>query len=73
MLLQFDKVSANRGNKLALKPVSFFSCRWPKHGITGSNDAGKSTLLKLMARQLYLAANDHSELKMLGHDRWSIW
>jgi iron complex transport system ATP-binding protein len=72
-LLELEHVTVLRGGRVALDDVSL-TVRAAEHmAILGPNGCGKSTLIKLITRELYPLARERSSLKILGRERWNVF
>jgi iron complex transport system ATP-binding protein len=41
--------------------------------ILGPNGCGKTTLLKVVNREIYPVKDDHSSVRILGRSNWNVW
>lgn len=73
-LIEFENVSVQRGDRMALDSVSLAIAQGEHAAILGPNGSGKSTFIKLISRELYprLKAEPWS-LRILGRDRWHLF
>jgi iron complex transport system ATP-binding protein len=73
-LLDFQNVTVERGERVALDRVTLSIAQGEHAAILGPNGSGKSTLIKVMSRELYprLKAEPWS-LRILGRDRWRLF
>jgi iron complex transport system ATP-binding protein len=73
-LLDFQNVTVQRGARTALDRVTLRIGQGEHAAILGPNGCGKSTLIKVISRELYprLKAEPWS-LRILGRDRWHLF
>jgi iron complex transport system ATP-binding protein len=72
-LLDLQKVSVMRGEKVVLKNFSLL-IRGDEHiAILGPNGCGKSTLIKTITRECYPVAQEGSSMTILGQERWDVF
>lgn len=70
-LLELENVSVRRGSRLALDRVSLTLRQGENVAILGPNGCGKSTLVKLIDRELYPLA-DGGRMRIMGRERWNV-
>ncbi len=72
-LLDFERVSVRRGERLALDEFTLRVGRGEHVAILGPNGCGKSTLLKTIMRECYPLAEPGSRLRLLGRECWNVF
>jgi iron complex transport system ATP-binding protein len=72
-LLELEKVSVMRGERVALRDVSLQVAAGEHVCILGPNGCGKSTLIKTITRECYPLAREGSWMRILGAERWDIF
>lgn len=73
-LIDFRKVSVNRGPKTVLKEIQLYIRRGEHLAIIGPNGSGKSTLIKTITRELYpVQGIPRQRFHILGHDAWNVF
>jgi iron complex transport system ATP-binding protein len=70
-LLHLDDVSVIRGGRSALDRVTLKIEQGENVAVLGPNGCGKSTLVKLIDRELYPKAGQGS-MRILGRQRWNV-
>lgn len=70
-LLELENVTVVRGGRRALDGINLTIPAGQNVAILGPNGCGKSTLVKLIDRELYPRANEGS-LRILGRERWLV-
>ncbi|MEO8372278.1 MAG: ATP-binding cassette domain-containing protein, partial [Candidatus Solibacter sp.] len=73
-LIELENVSVRRDERLALDSVTLSIAQGEHVAILGPNGCGKSTLIKLISRDLYpvLKAEPWS-LRILGREKWRLF
>ncbi|WP_226467193.1 ABC transporter ATP-binding protein [Luteimonas panaciterrae] len=73
-LIELDHASVMRGARLALRDVSLRIPLGRHTAILGPNGCGKSTLIKLITRELYPLAHDDGRhaVRILGMHLWDV-
>lgn len=74
MLIDFNNITVQRGERIALDGVTLAIAEGEHAAILGPNGSGKSTLIKLIARELFprqKAAPWHA--RILGRERWNLF
>lgn len=73
-LLEFDQASVVRGEHQVLHALSLRIDLGEHCAILGPNGCGKSTLIKLITRELYPLArtDDIAPVRLLGRERWQL-
>ncbi|AIE83583.1 ABC transporter, ATP-binding protein [Fimbriimonas ginsengisoli Gsoil 348] len=69
--MEMRDVTVVRDGRIALDSVSLTIERGENVAILGPNGCGKSTLVKLIDRELYPRA-DHGSMRILGRQRWNV-
>ena len=72
-LIEFDNVSIQRENTMALRNVSFTIDAGEHIAILGPNGCGKSTLIKAITRECYPRFPDESRVRMWGDEIWTLF
>src|SRR5262245_3057110 len=71
-LIEFQRVTVNRGQTVALTDISLQIGVGEHVAILGPNGCGKSTLIKTMTRECYPQIADGSSVRILGEQRWNV-
>src|SRR5579884_1610287 len=72
-LLELKHVTILRGECAALDDVTLTIGQGEHVCILGPNGCGKSTLIKLLTRELYPLAREGSSIAILGRERWNVF
>ncbi|HZU42758.1 MAG TPA: ATP-binding cassette domain-containing protein [Terriglobales bacterium] len=72
-LLELKHVTILRGECAALDDVTLTIGQGEHVCILGPNGCGKSTLIKLLTRELYPLAREGSSIAILGRERWNAF
>jgi iron complex transport system ATP-binding protein len=72
-LIEFTRVSVQRGDTIALNDVSLSIGLGEHVAILGPNGCGKSTLIKAITRECYPLLREKSSVMILGRDRWNVF
>src|ERR1700736_5588914 len=72
-LLDLQKVSVMRGEKVVLKNFSLLIRGDERLAILGPNGCGKSTLIKTITRECYPLDQEGSSMTILGQERWDVF
>lgn len=72
-LIEFDNVSIQRENTMALRNVSFTIDAGEHIAILGPNGCGKSTLIKAITRECYPRFPDESRVRLWGDEIWTLF
>jgi iron complex transport system ATP-binding protein len=72
-LIELQRVSVMRGDKMALCDVSLRIGVGEHVAILGPNGCGKSTLIKTITRECYPLARAESRMAIFGQERWNIF
>jgi iron complex transport system ATP-binding protein len=72
-LLDFHNLRVMRGQKIALNDFSLRVGADEHIAILGPNGCGKSTLIKIIARECYPVARPESSMSILGEDTWDVF
>lgn len=72
-LIEFTRVSVQRGETIALNEVSLSIGLGEHVAILGPNGCGKSTLIKAITRECYPLLRKGSSVTILGRDRWNVF
>ena len=70
-LLELQNVTVSRGGRHVLSGLNLVIETGENVAILGPNGCGKSTLVKLICRELYAKPGGHC--RILGKDRWNVW
>lgn len=71
-LLEIDDVSVVRGDAVLLDRISLSIAQGQNTAILGRNGAGKSSLVKLIAREIYPAGGKEG-VRIFGQTRWDVF
>src|SRR5258708_16051706 len=72
-LIQFDNVSIQRDNTMALRNVGFSIDEGEHIAILGPNGCGKSTLIKAITRECYPRFPLESRVRLWGDEIWTLF
>jgi iron complex transport system ATP-binding protein len=73
-LIELENVTVRRDERVALDGVTLTIGQGEHVAILGPNGCGKSTLIKLISRDLYPVMKDEPwALRILGRDRWRLF
>jgi iron complex transport system ATP-binding protein len=73
-LIEFQNVTVQRGDRIVLDGVTLSIAQGEHAAILGPNGCGKSTLVKLISRELYPRQKAEPwSLRILGRDRWHLF
>jgi len=72
-LIEFDNVSVQRENTMALHNVTFSIAEGEHVAILGPNGCGKSTLIKTITRECYPRFPLESKVRMWGDEIWTLF
>ncbi len=72
-LLEMEKVSVYRSDRLVFDRVSLSLSYGEQTAILGPNGSGKSTLLKLLSGEVHPVPDESSTFRLCGLERWSVW
>jgi iron complex transport system ATP-binding protein len=70
-LIEFENVSVQRENTMALRGVTFSVDAGEHAAILGSNGSGKSTLIKVITRECY--SRQPGLVRIWGEERWGLF
>jgi len=71
-LLELENISVMRGERLVLDGFSLVLERTRHTAILGPNGCGKSTLIKMLTRELYPLYREDTRVRILGRERWNV-
>jgi iron complex transport system ATP-binding protein len=71
-LLELENITVPRGERAVLDRFSLTLRRGQHTAILGPNGCGKSTLIKLLTRELYPLYRPETKLRILGEERWHV-
>src|SRR5215467_8460515 len=71
-LIEFKKITVMRGQTAALDGVSLSIGVGEHVAILGPNGCGKSTLIKTITRECYPVYEEHSTVRIFGHEQWNV-
>jgi iron complex transport system ATP-binding protein len=72
-LLEMKNVTVMRGERAALRGLTLRVEQGEHVCILGPNGCGKSTLIKTITRECYPLAQEDSQMRILGRERWDIF
>jgi len=72
-LLEFENVSVQRENTMALHGVTFSIDAGEHAAILGPNGSGKSTLIKIVTRECYPRFPESSRVRIWGQETWGLF
>ena len=73
-LLDFQNVTVQRGERIALDSITLRIAQGEHVAILGPNGCGKSTLIKVISRELYPRLKPEPwTLRIMGRDRWHLF
>ncbi len=72
-LLEFENVSVQRENTMALRDVTFSIDAGEHAAILGPNGSGKSTLIKIVTRECYPRFPESSRVRIWGRETWGLF
>jgi iron complex transport system ATP-binding protein len=73
-LIELHNVTVQRGERIVLDGVSLSIAQGEHAAILGPNGCGKSTLIKLISRELYPRLKPEPwSLRILGQERWRLF
>lgn len=72
-LIDFERVSVMRGDKVVLSELSFRIGVGEHVAILGPNGCGKSTLIKTITRECYPLQREGSRMSIFGRDTWNVF
>src|SRR5450432_3527785 len=73
-LIDFQNITVKRGGRPVLDEFTLRIAQGEHAAILGPNGCGKSTLIKLIARELYPQQKTEPwSLQILGRDRWHLF
>jgi len=72
-LVEIRNATIYRGNNCVYENLDFCIGQNEQVAILGPNGCGKTTLLKVINREIYPVANRGSSIRILGKDRWNVW
>jgi iron complex transport system ATP-binding protein len=73
LLIDFENVFVQRGQRFALSHLSLRIGTGEHVAILGPNGSGKSTLLKLLTRECYPLLRPETRLRILDQENWNIF
>ena len=72
ILLELENISVMRGERLVLDGFSLRLERGRHTAILGPNGCGKSTLIKMLTRELYPLYREDARVRIFGQERWNV-
>jgi len=73
-LIDFQNVTIQRGDRTVLHDITLSIAQGEHVALLGPNGCGKSTLMKVISRELYPKLKDEPwSLQILGRDRWHLF
>jgi len=71
-LIEFKSITVMRGRTVAVDDLSLKIGVGEHLAILGPNGCGKSTLIKAITRECYPVYEEHSIVRIFGHERWNV-
>src|SRR5215471_11688509 len=71
-LIEFKNITVMRGRTIAVDRVSLTIGVGEHVAILGPNGCGKSTLIKAITRECYPVYEEHSTVRIFGHEVWNV-
>jgi iron complex transport system ATP-binding protein len=72
-IIEIKNATIYRGGTEVFRDLSLEISVGSHTAVLGPNGACKSTLLKLLSRELYPVRRDGSYVRLFGQERWSVW
>lgn len=72
-LIEFHNATIWRGATRVFERFSISIAQHERVAILGPNGCGKTTLLKVINRELYPVVAEDSWVRILGRERWNVW
>ena len=72
-LIDICRATIWRGSTCVFRDFTLSIAQHEQVAILGPNAAGKTTLLKLVNREIYPVAKHDSWVRILGRDNWNVW
>jgi iron complex transport system ATP-binding protein len=73
-LIDFRNVSVQRGDRVVMHDVTLSIAQGENVALLGPNGCGKSTLIKVISRELYPKLKDEPwSLEIMGRERWHLF
>jgi len=73
-LIELENISVRRDERVALDSITLSIAQGEHVAILGPNGCGKSTLIKLISRDLYpVLKKEPSSLRIMGRDMWNLF
>jgi iron complex transport system ATP-binding protein len=72
-LIEMEKVSVQRGEKIALDALSLTIGVGEHVAILGPNGCGKSTLIRTINREFYPLQRAETKMRLHGRETWNVW
>jgi len=72
-IIEMKNITVFRGETQVFDGLTLEITKGCNTAILGPNGVGKSTLLKLLTREIYPAEGDDSYIRVLGRELWNVW
>ena len=72
-LIEIRNATIYRGKNCVYEGLNFSIGQNEQAAILGPNGCGKTTLLKVINREIYPVASEGSFVRILGKSRWNVW
>ena len=72
-LIEIQNATIYRGNNRVFMNFDLSIAQHSQVAILGPNGCGKTTLLKVLNREIYPVADGNSSVRILGRTHWNVW